>query len=374
MYQNLRLSKHWLMMDFMHDPAVYGAHAPLPFAEIVTDQVLEQGVRLSVELIEPMMERWGVASICAGYRPRTYGADGPHKWNDEKGAGADFIFHDWVNQEKAPIKLAQELMFSDLTFERIITYSGSEVVCLSVKRDSPRFAIMENVKPRAGAHEKPTFTIHCNCKADHRHYRHGFRDRPDWRRAPNETMYHAKGQIRPHHVRVGRYFTLLDFCRDEFGIERGLPWVVTPKTAKHQMLYARMFTQVLDPLTAAVGRLAVVEGMVTPALAKIYDKETALLRRWTEGPARVKFVLPEGVGHEEALPYLQEAEGVTGIDVEDHGSGDAVAITLQIDPFMPRTFYSAGMPGGFHSGEVPEHLRDDPRFRCDDDHTTDLVV
>lgn len=359
MYQNTRLSKHWLLMDFMHDPAVYEAYKPLPFANVVTEEVVDQGTQLCTELIEPMMEIWGVASVSAGYRPHRFGASGPHRWNDEMGAAADFIFHDWVNREWSPIKLAEELMFSDLTFERIITYSGSEVVCLSVKRDNPRFAIIEHRKHPLGAHFEPKRIVHCKCKDDQNKHPLGFQGFLNWRRWPNQAFYHANGQVRPQHVRVGRYFTLLDFCRDEFGIERGLPRIVVPKVAERQTLYARMFAQILDPLTAAVGRLAIVEGLVPPALAKIYDKETALLRSWAGGPAQVKFVLPEGVGHEEALPYLQVAEGVTGIDVEDHGSGDAVAITVQIKPFAPQTLYSSDKVFGFAGGTVPDHLYDD---------------
>jgi len=356
MYQNLRLSKHWLMMDFMHDPAVYEAYKPLPFEKVVTEEVVDQGVQLCTELIEPMMETRGVASVSAGYRPYGFGAAGPHRWSDEAGSAADFIFHDWVNHERSPIKLAEELMFSDLNFERIITYAGSEVICLAVKRTNPRFAIIENRRHRYRHQEKPKRIVHCRCKDDHSKHPLGFQDFVDWRRGPSETMYHAKGQIRPQHVRVGRYFTLLDFCRDEFGIERGLPRVVIPNVSKRQIFYARMFADVLDPLTEGVGRLAIVEGLMPPALAKIYDKQTAILRSWMGGPARVKFVLPEGVGHEAALPYLQDAEGVTGIDVEDHGSGDAVAITLQIKPFRPRTLYASDKLFGYAGGLVPNHL------------------
>ncbi|MDI4655844.1 hypothetical protein [Xanthobacter autotrophicus] len=49
---------------------------------------------------------------------------------------------------------------------------------------------------------------------------------------------------------------------------------------------------------------------------------------------------------------------MTDIEVDDHGSGDALAITLGIRPFMPRTFYCSGKIFGCHSGEVPEHLED----------------
>lgn len=105
MYQNTRLSKQWLLMDFMHDPAVYEAYKPLPFANVVTEEVVDQGTQLCMELIEPMMAEWGVASVSAGYRPHRFGASGPHRWNDEVGAAADFIFHDWVNRERSPIEL-----------------------------------------------------------------------------------------------------------------------------------------------------------------------------------------------------------------------------------------------------------------------------
>ncbi len=77
----------------------------------------------------------------------------------------------------------------------------------------------------------------------------------------------------------------------------------------------------------------------------------------------MKFVLPEGVGHEAALPNLQDAEGVTGIDVEDHSSGDAVAITLQIKPFRPRTLYASDKLYGYAGGLVPDHLG--PFLSCD---------
>ncbi len=64
-----------------------------------------------------------------------------------------------------------------------------------------------------------------------------------------------------------------------------------------------------------VGCLAVVEGVITPALANLYEKDEAVCRRWTGGPAQVKFVLPEGVGAEAVIPYFNDAEHVTDVEM-----------------------------------------------------------
>ncbi|MFG1371934.1 hypothetical protein V5F32_07155 [Xanthobacter oligotrophicus] len=57
------------------------------------------------------------------------------------------------------------------------------------------------------------------------------------------------------------------------------------------------------------------EGIATPALANLYGSETSARRHWTEGPAQVKFVLPEGVGEEAVIPYFNDAEHVTDVEM-----------------------------------------------------------
>jgi len=353
-FQDVRLSKHFLLLDFLHDRDLYTK--PIAnLADTVTETALENGGLFCQNLVEPMIQKFGPCSVAAGYTPLGTGhyTDSPHCWEDRTGAGADIAFHDWVNLDRPPIKLLEEWLHDGKPFERIITYAGSEFMCLALKKGrSQRHAFYENV--RRPGHDKPWFVSHSRHPGDFARHPKTFPARVDWRRAPNEPVYHTRRNIRPQHVRLGRYFTLLDFARCEEAMQEAKCWV-PPITATKQGYYGRMFCEIIDPVVAKYGRVSVVSGMAPASIARqgLVDQKF----RWVNGNARIRFVLPLGVRAEEVLtdPDLFKHPSIVELKAEDHPSGGEL-IDMEIEPFEPRTIYSGGFPYAYYAGEVPSYL------------------
>ena len=98
--------------------------------------------------------------------------------------------------------------------------------------------------------------------------------------------------LRAHYVRVGRYFNLLDFCRNGRAVENGIDLV--PKKAESsgrdyrpipEETAARSFAAALDPLVEQLGRISVVRGMETAGFA--HDGHAELHRWDRDGPWRL---------------------------------------------------------------------------------------
>ena len=132
--------------------------------------------------------------------------------------------------------------------------------------------------------------------------------------------------LRAHHVRVGRYFNLLDFCRNGRAVEKGISLV--PKNAENkdpaayrpipEETAARSFAAALDPLVEQLGRISVVRGMETAGFA---DDLHAELHRWDrDGPWRLVFVLPQGTNPESARDLLMRRSHVRDVQTAHHAS------------------------------------------------------
>jgi hypothetical protein len=328
MYQNVRLSKHFVLLDFMYGRMVYTSRRRFPFASSVTDENIRTGRHLCETLLEPCIAGWGPCSVSFGlvpeplagetmaeYRPR------PHKWVDRFGAAADLCFHDQCHDDVAPIDLCHTLDRSDnIAYERLITYGGSEYLCMGTVASEPRFALYENVRrPGQKAQFKTwgkdengwRYRRLCNCP-DHT---------TDWMREPGERS-HAFPLDAPHHIRVGRYFVFLDFCRNEKAFDHG--WNQVPKAGGHEERVARMFAEALDPLVAAIGRISVTHGGFWPTKQPTYQ---------------LAFLLPQD--HPEEVPF--DHPSIEGVEFKDHASG-TTSVRLTIKDFEPK--YTARI-GGF---------------------------
>ena len=130
-----------------------------------------------------------------------------------------------------------------------------------------------------------------------------------------------KNAMRAHHVRVGRYFNLLDFCRSGRAVEHGIDLV--PKGAENdggrgyipvrEEVAARSFAAALDPMVEQLGRISVVRGIETEVFqARFPDVGHAKLHRWDreDGPWRLVFVLPKGANPETACSLLRNCPHV----------------------------------------------------------------
>ena len=120
-------------------------------------------------------------------------------------------------------------------------------------------------------------------------------DPQDWRREEGEGTGKAGKNLRAHHVRVGRYFVLLDFCRSVDGLRRGCKTVPPIKLSKWdfpEVKVARRFAEVLDPVVEEFGRISVIRGMEPQGMS---DDSNAAYHRWFDNEApssRLVFLVP----------------------------------------------------------------------------------
>lgn len=323
-FSSVRLSKHFTLLDFLHGHTLYSGHYPLHPNDIPPG-CIRTGQRLCEELLEPIIRMWGPISIANGFIPRSLLSSRwtPHSWYPADGAAADIAVHDWVNAGYAPIKLVESMVMRALPYERLITYAGSEFICVSAGRSPKnRGAVYENV--RVPGQASPRFIVHS---------RGGkppelpMEDRPDWRREENEPIYHTMRQLRPQHLRVSRYFTALDFCRDEPAIEAGRAWV--PRFATPSLVDAcRCVGEVLDTIVRQVGRISIVRGITRP------DKGAS--HSWDGPELSVDFLLPMGAD----VPSARHA-AILSMGAERHLRNKEVLCRMSIERFKPEHIWSS---------------------------------
>lgn len=167
---------------------------------------------------------------------------------------------------------------------------------------------------------------------------------PVWRRRDGDPIPHTRGRLRAHHIRTGRYFVLLDFCRSPPALLKGVCMVPPVDRVPSQTLYARMFSEVLDPMVERFGRVTVLRGMEPKNFAA---DENALLHRWlpslAEGKARCVVLLPEGVNSDEAMDVIEQHESVVSMEAKEHSSG-AEMVAVVITEFQPAVQWCSWLP------------------------------
>lgn len=337
-YQNVRLSKHFLLMDFMYGWEVYASRLRLPFDEVVSEENLRTGRGLCDVMLEPMVAMYGPCSVAFGllpqkaadhhrwtdYRPR------PHRWVDRFGAAVDVCFHDQAHAGIAPVDLCFDWA-RDHGFERLITYGGSEFICVNWKNGTDaqadlRFAFYENERIPG---RKPKFR---NVAVGRQQWERltvpAATPLAAWQREEDEKP--GNSRLRAQHIRVGRYFTLLDFCRSEVGLAAGLN-PVPHKLDGQEAQVARMFAEVLDPFVEEVGRVSVVKGIQPPTLARHPGNR---LFNWgaEQETYQVKLVLPQDNGR--AAPTSLRHPAIESVEWFEHPS-DSIELVLTIRAFDP---------------------------------------
>ena len=308
-WETKRLSKHFILLDFMADRAVYRSGEPLPFNETWKNgehDALAEG--LCGQLLEPIVDNFGPISVADAFWPASIAEKswprklqmdhkgskvGKHRW--ERGeATVDIALYKMVDEgwRGRGLKMAVESIEAvDSYRDRVMGYPTTEFVCVTFKREGAR---------KCGQY-LPT-------------------------KAQN---------LRAHHVRVGRYFNLLDFCRSGRAVEEGVDLV--PKGAEcrkrtyrpiPEEMAARSFAAALDPFVEKVGRISVVRGIETDRFA---DDEHAEMHRWNrDGPWRLVFVLPQETDPEEACDLLKRCPHVRDVQPSRHPS-DSWSLALVVD-------------------------------------------
>ena len=317
-WETTRLSKHFILLDFMADRAVYRSCKPLAFEETWNDkgELGELARGLCERLLEPLMTAYGPVSVADAFWPESiaktkwprelqmghHQADASrpdkHRWAGGE-ATVDIALYRLVDDGKtgAALKKAVEAAKTiDRYRDRVLYYPNTEFLCVTCKAE--------------GAKRNPRGSI------------------------PNKLQ-----NLRAHHVRVERYFNLLDFCRSGRAVEEGVDLVPKGAENNHGNDYspiseeaaARSFAAALDPLVERVGRISVVRGMETARLSAS-DKH-ACLHRWDrDGPWRLVFVLPQGTDPDVARVLLTSQPNVRDryLQLFRHPS-DSYAVALMVD-------------------------------------------
>ena len=328
-WETTRLSKHFILLDFMAGHEVYRQprqrkRQPLEFKRIWNGEHEDLAKGLCKHLLEPLMmdNRFGPISIADAFWPSVFkgghhqaNAFRPdkHRWAGGE-ATVDIALYRLADEGKtgpALKRAVEEVKTIDGCRDRVLCYPNTEFVCVTFKPEGAK----KNSR--------------------------GF-------------ISNKLQNLRAHHVRVGRYFNLLDFCRNGWAVEKGCDLV--PKGAENndgcdyssvpEEAAARCFAAALDPLVEQLefGRISVVRGMETAEFAK---DEHAELHRWDRGDSwRLVFVLPQGTDPEGARKLLVGHPHVRDVQSFRHAS-DSHAVALVVD----RTDY------GEHCGLRPVYTR-----------------
>ena len=298
-WERTRLSKHFILLDFLADYAVYRSGRRLPFCEIWNDEHEALAKGLCNNLLEPLMmdERVGPISIAGAFWPSVFkrghheGGGPKHRWTGGE-ATVDIALYRLVDDGRREQDLRETvsgMAAVDGCLDRVISYSATEFVCVTFKPEG----------------------------------------------AEIRKHHGTRTNLRAHHVRVGRYFNLLDFCRNGRAVQEGRDLV--PKGAESgerayrpipEETAARSFAAALDPLVEELGRVSVVRGMETATFA---DGEHPEMHRWDgDDPWRLVFVLPQGEDPERAREILMSCPHVRDVQPSRHASG-SFSLALVVD-------------------------------------------
>ena len=307
-WETTRLSPHFVLLDFMADREVYrpydGSQA-LAFYDAWNCQHEALAKGLCNRLLEPLMadERVGPISVADAFVPsalRTKHKMRGHRWAEGE-ATVDIAPYKLVDDKGTGSELKKAVLSVKAINDccrHINNYPETEFLCVTFNADAAK------------------------CR---------------WQPIPNK-----KRNLRAHHVRVGRYFNLLDFCRSGRAVEEGVDLVpkgaeknssennTTPKYSPvPEETAARSFAAALDPLVKRVGRISVVRGIETDGFS---DDEHAELHRWDreDGPWRLVFVLPQGTDPDGARVLLASQRRVREVQTCLHPS-DSHAVTMVVD-------------------------------------------
>ena len=310
LWETTRLSKHFILLDFLADHEVYRQRGRrdrrrLQFDEVWNDEHHALARGLCNDLLEPLMmdKRFGPISVADAFWPVSVfpsksGHRGSgckkHRWIGGE-ATVDIALYRLVDEGKRGSDLRKAVLSIDAIdccVDRVMSYPKTEFVCVTFKREGAK---------KCGFH---------------------YRQKPQ--------------NLRAHHVRVGRYFNLLDFCRNGRAVEQGIDLV--PKAAENdtgcayrripEEVAARSFAAALDPLVEQLGRISVVRGMET---AKFANDEHAKRHRWDrDGPWRLVFVLPQEADPERACGLLTNCPHVQDVRSSRHAS-ESHAVALVVD-------------------------------------------
>jgi hypothetical protein len=231
----VRLSNNFLLSDFMGCDSVYRHGYSNAISDNRADQAkLLQGRNLA-KALDTVVDMYGPISVTYGYISpslsrkivRYQDPDKPsyHRW--DLGAAADICVHDWVQGElweyASPISLVYDICSISLPFDRIITYSESDILCLALSTlHEPMNKVYEN---RYTGEARPKFIKYPTTND-------GIRGsmlmeaqeavEATWK-GRGYPSYHGGGRKQYEHHRLNQYTLLSDFLYSPLKVHKGIP-------------------------------------------------------------------------------------------------------------------------------------------------------
>lgn len=325
---SIRLSDHFLLSDVMGCHSVYTLGYPNIF-EDPDGSKLAEGRCLAENVLEPMVRHsplsvtYGYISLELARKIVTYQSpEKPsyHQWND--GAAVDIVVHRHVNQDRAPILLA-EWMDRKFPMSRTITYAESEGICVAtrlaeVEAGKPRRALYENRHIGMRKPEYINYSANPKRRAEQLTEAHAYTAKAGagWR-GQGYPSYHGGGIRQLQHIRVGNYCLFSDFMFSVEAVTQGHVNALTP--TPRNVAKVRKVGEFYDALleTLGVRRLSIVRAYESPRWSE--DP----LHTWQHGWA-IQVVPPVGT----SLAALEEAARHTERTHTISGARDSAALTL----------------------------------------------
>jgi hypothetical protein len=346
-----RLSDHFILLDFLYDRDNYSKPTPLK-GNFLSSESVGYGALLCQNLLEPMMEQFGPCSIAAGVvlHGNDQHASGPHGWYRARGAAADVAFHNWVNPTEAhphgmdPASMIPQMtQMMDIPYTRLITYAGSEFMCLAYHPNQLSRSTHINRRQKDGVGKPYYRSLKPSELAT-------VRANPHWRRLPGEPIYHTRKHLRAQHVRVGRFFTMLDFCRSVTALEHGLSSVPPVFSIPH-ITTCHQAAKLLDPLVDAIGRLSITSGIEGLHARKLSGEAGTEWRQQPNERPMVRWAFPARISRQDAVDaeaIIRDAtSGITFDYRVDHNSRTGMVFgEITWTPFPVDIWTSAHVPFG----------------------------
>lgn len=309
----VRLSRHFLLSDFLGNHSVYTRGLPNAFDHYAEDAQfkLDNAVALCEHALEPIMAQHGALSVSYGYispelSRQIVGYQDPnkpshHRW--DLGAAADICVHGWVNDDPdndaagtSPILLAHTINTMGVPYSRMITYSESPFICVAVSAQEVEKGVIRR------AFYENRYTGQTKVKPDYRTYSTpSARERAaerlaldglphGWRGAGYPT-YHGGGLRQYQHIRVSKYTMLSDWLIDLQSIADGVKNI--PNLRDTQLM--EMFYAVGDAYDFIVESLNVPRMSITSGFKSAAHPYFSPTNDWRSGEATFTLVPPEGM-------------------------------------------------------------------------------
>jgi hypothetical protein len=296
----VRLSKHFLLSDFMGCNSVYTKGLQNRIYDKDAGKI-EEGIHLCESILEPVLEEFGPVTVTYGYispllsqqiiKYQDPSKKSFHRW--DLGAACDIIPHDVVQDDcpinSSPIMFALEVDDLVDAYARIITYSESPGICVasSTGDNGDNRAFYENVyegTPKV----KPKFLRHQTGKARDKRYNElvamGFKH--PWKGAGYPT-HHGGGEPQFHHIRVSHYTMVSDYMYNRDKVSRGEPNEPTADAVEKMEILGHLYDWLIE--NGDYLRLSIV---------KAYDRTGHRYTEYIEGLS-MDLIPPEGRSLEE---------------------------------------------------------------------------